>query len=67
MGGTSVSPDHTPKWEVHVQSDSNVELADTNNVLEEFWKVERSSFLNGGDDSSEHFFLARPFVLNKNK
>ena len=40
----------------------NVE--DTDNVLEEFWKVELSSFLYGSYDSSKDVLLSGPVVLH---
>jgi hypothetical protein len=41
-----------------------VVVKDTNNVLEEFWKIEFSSFLYCGYDSSEDVLLSWPVVLN---
>lgn len=42
-------------------------VKDTNDVFEEFWKVEFSSFLNGGNDSSKDVLLSWPVVLNQHQ
>ena len=36
---------------------------DTYDIIEEFWEVEFSPLLNGGDHTSKHLLLFGPFVL----
>ena len=45
-------------------SDTRVQnTEDTYDIIEEFWEVEFSPLLNGGDHTSKHLLLFGPFVL----
>ena len=51
---------------VHAHASAAI-VKDTNDVFEEFWKVEFSSFLNGGNDSGKDVLLSWPVVLNQHQ